>query len=526
MKKPPTPIVCIAFSRSSNELRHSRLTDLAESCFRFTPEVSIREGEALFLNMTRSYHLFQPHLLALKFQALCRRFELPTPIITHAFSARWALVLAKYLPNHTHPTTSPNDTNSELLPLLPVEAIEDLINPFSKLTPEAQLSKHLAIFHKLGIHTLEDLQQLPTLELVTRLGPLGRLIQSSLLDSIEPIWPTHKPPEIFETTQSLLDPETCGSLCAHQSEALLFAIKHSLDQLIAKLHARHLLVSELSLTLDGKQARTINFEFSQPTNSIKSLIFLIREQLNRKLEQEPPQKEHNEAPNDSLESLHLKVLRTRPSRSRQQFIFDNNLAQTESLETLVNRIDAKIEKNRIFKIRLNDEYLPEKNFVHESIHANDAHEKIRDTPKSSISHLDFPYRPTILLNPPLAIKKHGAFLYINPNINPNITPNTNLNADPRHPKSSLHQRLNLPVQLFIIQSTPLERIRNTHWIHHAEIIHSNDREYFEVHATQANLSPVTLVSPPTSINPSNGFPLYKLWILLTDQRYFIHGVFD
>src|SRR5688572_28963345 len=94
----------------------SAVRRFAEACFRFTPQIAIREGEAVFLEIGKCLSLFSEEGLAARVQVLAKRFGMSVSI-GFAGSPGEALALARF----------PEAQEAHRLPL---EAMQDCLSPF------------------------------------------------------------------------------------------------------------------------------------------------------------------------------------------------------------------------------------------------------------------------------------------------------------------------------------------------------------------------------------------------------------
>lgn len=140
-----------------------------------------------------------------------------------------------------------------------------------RLAPPARLAETLA---RWGVESVGDLARLPAAEVAGRLGPEGEELHARArgLDP-RPLVPREPPPTLREGTN--LDWPLL------QVEPFLFVARAALDRLATRLEARGLGCRrlELSLTLepDGQDHRSL--DLPAPTRDVKSLLTLVRLEL-------------------------------------------------------------------------------------------------------------------------------------------------------------------------------------------------------------------------------------------------------
>src|SRR4051812_29383867 len=97
------------------------MTAFAEACFRFSPQISIRQDEAVLLEIGASRRLFSEESLRARLQVLAHRFFGETGVrIAIADSAAGALAGARY----------PQYERTRDFKQLPLAALLDYANPF------------------------------------------------------------------------------------------------------------------------------------------------------------------------------------------------------------------------------------------------------------------------------------------------------------------------------------------------------------------------------------------------------------
>ncbi len=343
-------IFCLLFTSNtqpgSAETRAKAILSLAEACHRFTPLVAVREGEAIFLDMTASLHLFQQETFARRLQALSRRFGL-APRVSSADDAPTALALAR--------------TSIRNLRDLPLDSLTDFLSPFEPIGNQPPLARQarklVDIFATLGFGTLDDFLRIPTEMLASRFGKDGvqaaELVRKRRTES----WPVFRLPEVIQERLDLFEADTmapCSDL-----EPLLLAAKTLIDRVMSRLRARSLRASAISLEfemqkiagLKAVQPRRWELYLPQPQGSSHGLIPILRDRLAFDLQRDPLI--------SPVGSIELTILETAPGHGAQSCFFNRQLEDAEAWDGLVARLAQKLGNDHVFNVSVIDRHLPE-----------------------------------------------------------------------------------------------------------------------------------------------------------------------
>ena len=327
----------------------AHLNALAEACFRFTPQIAIREGEAVFLEIGASAVFFKEATLLLRIQALSKRFGI-TPRIAIADNVYLALILAR-LAQPGHPQTSPIPDDK-----MPVEVLGDYASPFiSDEHTTTKIHKLVSSLRKLGVTRLGDFRKLPPKTLASRFGMESVMLATRLRDGFSPPWPRFVPPEKIIEKEDLTDPETMSS--CNLLEPLFFTLKSVVDRAMARLRARYerAAVIELHLAARKGPGRKWTITLPLPQGSATGLIPILRERLGFDLDRAPL--------TEDIQEIHFTLLETAPGHGAQRDFFNSREDEAEAWDSLIGRIGAKLGKSGAFVALPVDRYLPEKAWV-------------------------------------------------------------------------------------------------------------------------------------------------------------------
>jgi protein ImuB len=379
-------VVCLLFSNPSP------ISEIAEACYRWTPQVALRSEEAIFLEIERCHRLYSEHTLMLRLHALLKRFNTKARIAI-ADDVFMSLAQAR----------CPRHENSEL----PLEALLDVASPFKK-DPEID-KKVLSMIEelkRLGLKNLGDFIKLTPKDLSSRfhyqsLELHRRLIHGSFDESLS-LWPRFVPPEKIRESVNLEYAENCQTL-----EPLMFVIKKAVGRAMARLAARGERLSKASLHFELEKFSTVKnskrswiFDLPLSQGAVTGLLPLIQERLNFELGKEPLV--------SSVERLHFDVLETVPGQYFQRHFFSKKEEEQEAWNSLITRLCEKLGRTfvkaensvavpAVFVAESVQHYKPEKAWKRTVIERQDL-EKVRiDIP--------LPDRPLRLLTKPEPLQK-------------------------------------------------------------------------------------------------------------------------
>lgn len=344
------------------------LAGLAEACLRFTPQIAVRRGEVIFLDVSKSLQLFESKRLLRWLEILSARFQRPVRL-GEACNSGLALARARW---GARP--------------LPLTALADLADPFALHAERTDdVARLLHRLRQLGCTRVGDLQHFNLRSLGTRFGKLASILLDTLKGLEVHDWPRLEFPERLEERLDLSE-RACTDL-----EPLLFALRTALSRLVPRLRAREKRVARLRLhlSLDDQSTRHLPVEFPTPQSTVAGILQILREKLSREFQHRPL--------SAAVEHVQILILESAPGRSAQRDFFQKRLEETESLEHLVGRLQQKLGARRIYKPALTDAHRPETAWrPHPALQA------VEETPLPLL-----PPRPTRLLEQPLLLQRQG-----------------------------------------------------------------------------------------------------------------------
>ena len=205
------------------------LHEIAEACYRLTPQVAIRENEAVFLEISRCGKIYSEDNLLLRLQALLKRFNVRARVAVAddcALSLCFARTNFKGYP--------PDRLSSARLSSarLPIEVLHDIASPFERDDLVfKQVEELIGVLKRLGIYDLGGFLALPVKSLASRFHSLGLILHHKLTAPDSHLsWPPFIPTEKIEEDAVIQDSEN-----AHELEPLLFVIKNLAGRAMARL---------------------------------------------------------------------------------------------------------------------------------------------------------------------------------------------------------------------------------------------------------------------------------------------------
>ena len=336
------------------------LERLAAWAGQFTP-MSCVEGQGIALEVEATLKLFGGHA---RLSSAIRRgvHELgfqaalgiaPTPLAARLFARAEARGL---------------QVRSCLDPAGLRERVADL--PLFLLDWPAETLAHLA---DLGVLRLRDMLELPVEGVARRFGPaiaicLGRLM-GTLADPREP----YSPPPRFRSRLEL--PAQADGV-----EALLFPLRRMLAEMEGTLRGRGAGVQRLALWLEhGRKLRTrVDLDFASPEREVDFILAIAREELGRIT-----------LPAATV-ALDLRADALLAYAPRESTWLPGAREQALGRERLIERLAARLGRDRVFGIAIGDDHRPDRNW-----------KKVSDTiSREAVSDTFFAARPTWLLNRP------------------------------------------------------------------------------------------------------------------------------
>ena len=236
----------------------------------------------------------------------------------------------------------------------------------------------LARLTDLGLVRMRDVVALPAEGLAKRFGPEIVLYLERLLGRCADPRQPHVPPQRFRSRLEL--PADVDGV-----EALLFPLKRLLKELEGCLRGRGAGVQQLILWLEhGSRSRTrLDLEFASPEREADFILGITREKLGRLT-----------LPAATC-ALDLRATALLPYAPRIGSWLPGAREQAIDRERLIERLAARLGKERVFGIALGDDHRPERGWVQKET-STAAHNRASAAPGMTLP----PRRPTWLLTRP------------------------------------------------------------------------------------------------------------------------------
>ncbi len=375
-------VVCILFRTPTP------LQEIGEILFRLSPQIAIRDKEAIFMEIEQCKKLYSEQSILLRLTSLIRRLKLDATVLV-SDDPPSALALSRFR----------NREKSDL----PVSTLEDFACPFKydELVIK-DCEKVIWALDRLGIKTLGDFLKIPSQTLASRFGQLGGLLYRRLQDAKNLPWPKFIPLEKVVERMDWGHELSCDTI-----DSIFFYIKTLLDRVLLRLFGRgeRLLTFQIKFEFEKHSLlktleRKWRFELNLPHGSTKNILPIVRERICFDLNQKPLEALVN--------AMELRVIETAPSCLAQRDLFHpKREEEQEAWNNLVTRLTQKLGKEKIFCAKPIESYLPERNWTYHMT------EKVLATPKPSIP---FPQRPMRLFKKPVQIQFTGESITIGPQL--------------------------------------------------------------------------------------------------------------
>jgi len=367
------------------------LHEIAECCYRWTPQIALREGEAIFLEVGSCQRIYNEETLFLKIKALLKRFGVRGRVGIGDDPAL-SLCYARL-----------GEPRGVPLRELPLQALYDVASPFKKDKALFKETEQLvAVLQKLGLRNLEEFLKLSPSSLSSRFSDLGIELHRRLKGSrTSLLWPSYIPPEKIEEKMNLDDFENCQTL-----EPLLFLIKNLVTRSMARLAGRSERVTRFELELELEKhsfvktaRRHWSFSLPLPQGSVSSLLPLIHERLQTDFQRQPL--------DSCVRHMKLSIVETVPGQYGQKNFFNKREEEQEAWNSLMARLCQKLGKEHTFVASPTEGYRPESGWKKSWPESHQV-EKTKDEALHATLNgieLPFPQRPLRLLKAPVPLFK-------------------------------------------------------------------------------------------------------------------------
>ena len=246
--------------------------------------------------------------------------------------------------------------------------------------------KTLARLTDLGVLRLRDMLELPAEGVARRFGPEIAMCMDRLMGRVPDPRKPHEPPARFRSRLEL--PAEAESV-----EALLFPLKRLLNELEGCLRGRGAGVQRLSLTLEhSRRARTrMDLDFASPEREADFILAIARERLGRL------------TLSAATRALELRADALLTYVPRESTWLPGAKEQAVDRERLLERLAARLGRDRVFGIAIANDHRPEKNWIPRGTGPNSSAHRSTDacgsTTLGSVPGLK-QTRPTWLLHRP------------------------------------------------------------------------------------------------------------------------------
>lgn len=390
--KPTTRVACIWFAKPVETAK------LAEYFLRFSPQICIGGDRAIFVEIGKCQSLYTEHGFLMKAQKTLQRLQLSARIVIGQ-DITDSLALSKYGKPGGRPGTLAHENSR--VDELPLAALMDFIDPLGRdEVLRKSVQNMIDSFRNLGIRNIGQFKRLPTAELISRFGVLGRFARNRVhLDDVVP-WPRWHPEEVILERKEFAFFEFYGEL-----DPILFELKSQLDQIFARLFSRKKRLMRLQVEIACEKVsthpnpvRTLDFEFFAPQSSTKGTLKILQERLAREFEKRPIL--------SPIESLQTKVIKTGPFEGGQENIFNNDEEKFEQIHSLHNQLIELLGKENVYEAVLTEDRRPERSWVKKL-------DRPHEVPAERFDFAEIiPERPTYLLRRPVPIQVTPGFVHI------------------------------------------------------------------------------------------------------------------
>ncbi|MFK7734129.1 MAG: DNA polymerase Y family protein [Pseudomonadales bacterium] len=370
------------FERAPTSERQ-QLHNLAHWAYRFSPTVCLgseaEEQHLLLIEIIGSLKLFknlQNILKIISDELNTQKFSF-TMGLAHTPKAATLLAFGSQLLSKPPPFESVPDRNSSLQALrqLPLSVLHNYPRVLDKLG-------------KFGLNEFGQLLDLPSSALGKRFGrDFQKYLKKLCGDSDDPQHAI-KPIECFASQLFFLEP-------IENTQMLLFPMQRLLDEFCRFLLARQLQCNHFSWVLHqgGKQSQ-LDIRLGQAQVNKNNFLNLTRIQLEKL------------CLNQGVHTVELRANHFVPANTNSHDLFAN-ANQSEPLDTLLDKLQARLGQGTVYCIDCEPQHLPEQASKATSVRLPGAKSK----PPLNECSTPFPARPAWLLREPARIQQREHCLY-------------------------------------------------------------------------------------------------------------------
>ncbi len=376
---------------------------IAEACLRFTPDLTLRQGDrpALFLETARCQALYSPESLEARLRLLLRDFG----VAPGAYRIARASSLPKAWLCANHALTEGEIAGA------PIAAIEDLIDPLGhRVDDRRRIVAMVEVLFVLGIRRIGAIRKLPPDSAVSRFGGLYEKLLEVLLEAVAPNttsggtadfpWERFRPGEKFLERIDLPPDDPVWDL-----EPTLFHAKSLLDRILKRAFGRGKALVALEFRIECERKRNsrevfaaIPLRFTFPQTAAPIVLRALREKLAHEFN-----RRELEAP---IAAYELEAVELTPRSGMQTSFLEGGeeASVREGFRDLVTELGTKlVVEKELFQAELRAAWRPERSWQ----------KVLKDPSELKVLSLPIPVRPLRLFSPPESLRRLGRYFIWN-----------------------------------------------------------------------------------------------------------------
>lgn len=364
-------VACLWFAEPTD------LEKVAELLLRLSPQICIRSGQAIFIEIGKCKNLYSPLTFYKRILVILNSIGLRASI-GFGQDITDSLLRAQY--------------QVQELQSLPLIALLEWVDPFNKdVIIRKYVEKMIKSLTELGIKNIQQFQTIPTSDLISRFGPSSLLCKQRVSLEIPITWSYWKPIEIISERSSFPYFEFYGEL-----EPILFELKKQLDSIYKRLWLRCLKAQKMQVRIycesnsqNPEPFRQFDFDFLFALSETKGTLKIMHERLARDFTKKPIL--------SPIEAVQTTVLKTAPGTEGQKNLLHRHEEIIEQKQALMAQLIEIHGKDQVFQAQLVEDRRPERSWtkVPESSWKKTADEKMKDSELIK----QIPLRPTHIMRP-------------------------------------------------------------------------------------------------------------------------------